>query len=125
MSAPLPSCGCRSECFHQQHPNLEQHRSCRFRVVPDRPPAPRPMDLETALALVALKAPMPDDVHRAIEQVLVAELNRTRAEAAVAQQAAARIDTAASHGEPSGPHDDLTRADWQLVLRYARGEGTR
>lgn len=84
--------------------------------------APHPMDLDTALRMIALGAPMPDLLHREIERTLVAQLNHLQAQAAGARQAAARIDAAFSHGVPSGSDDPVTSADWHLILRYARGE---
>lgn len=40
-----------------------------------------------------------------------------------AQEAAARIDTAFSHGVPSGSNDPVTAEDWLIVLNHARSGG--
>lgn len=49
---------------------------------------------------------------------LPAHLDREQTRRTV--EAIARIDTAASHGVPSGPDDEITMQDWAIVLGFAR-----
>lgn len=52
------------------------------------------------------------------------DLDQYKQAGQVACEAAVRIDTAFSHGVPSGIDDPVTAGDWDRVLRYARCGGS-
>ena len=82
------------------------------RMPDDQPPAPHPMDLDTALRLVALGAPMPDAVHREVERTLVAELQRLRTDQDQMSTAILDVETQRVSVIAAGGDDGTGAADW-------------